>query len=83
LRYKLSKRKTSSCGQKLPKDWEAKIANIIAGIAHSHADQKSQQHTAHSGEIGNHKHRNLKTGGKENDRQSGEKVSKISYKMLS
>jgi len=33
-RYKLSKRKISSCGQKLPRDWEVNVANITARIFH-------------------------------------------------
>ena len=32
-RFKLSTRKISSCGQKLPRDWQAKVANIIARIS--------------------------------------------------
>ena len=33
LRYKLSKRKISSCGQKLPQDWKERHNNIISCIA--------------------------------------------------
>jgi len=32
-RFKLSTRKISSCGQKLPRDWQLKVANIIARIS--------------------------------------------------
>ena len=32
-RFKLSKRKISSCGQNLPKDWESKVAYNIARIS--------------------------------------------------
>ena len=33
-RHKLSRRKISSCGQKLPKDWKKKSHNIVRRIAH-------------------------------------------------
>ena len=40
-RFKHSKQKISSCGQKLPNDWEIKVVNIISRISHGQMPHQS------------------------------------------
>ena len=54
LRYKLSKRKISSEGQKLPNDWRERHDNIICCVANSQMPQQRPDGTFHPGADDDH-----------------------------